>query len=129
MSRMWLLIGQGFIANARVSEKGQVAFFAVAMGLHFVVIGNSLYKVDGELYDRVGVWVLGACALAGWGIGLFFQFPGTLAAISMAFLIGAVIVNALVLELIEEGEGRFLPFFLGAVGYAALLLAMEWRLS
>jgi hypothetical protein len=105
---------------------GQLAYFTVAMGLHFVVIGNSLYKVYGERYDRVGVWVLGACALAGWGIDLFYQFPGALVAISTAFLFGGVIVNALILELIEEREGRLFPFFLGAAGYAALLLVMDW---
>jgi hypothetical protein len=32
----------------------------------------------------------------------------------------------LILELIEEREGRLFPFFLGAAGYAALLLVMEW---
>lgn len=115
-----------YLTTPLLKTTGQIAFFTLVMGLHFVVIGNLIYKDYGELYDRVGAWVLGACALAGWGIGLFFHFSGWLVALGAAFLFGGVIVNALVLELIEEREGRSFPFFLGAASYAALLLVREW---
>lgn len=45
-------------------------------------------------------------------------------AILTAFLAGGVIMNVFKEKLPEERKSRFWPFFVGIVGYAALLLAI-----
>lgn len=48
---------------------------------------------------------------------------GSALAVIIAFLSGGVILNVLKEELPEERESRFWPFFLGAAGYAAVLVS------
>ncbi len=103
---------------------GNLAFFAVAMGVHFVVNDFGLREDHRGAYERVGRWLLAAAVIAGWTVGLFFEFSEAALAVLFAFLAGGVIMNVLKEELPEERESRFWAFALGALGYAALLLTL-----
>ncbi len=61
--------------------------------------------------------------LVGWGLGRLVEPLPEVVAGLFAFLAGGVVLNVLKEELPEERESRFSAFLVGAVGYAALLLA------
>jgi hypothetical protein len=63
-------------------------------------------------------------ALLGWGMGLLFALPGHILALLVAFISGAIIVNALIMELPAEKDGRFLPFMAGGLVYGLILLPL-----
>ena len=60
----------------------------------------------------------------GWVLGLSNELSEGVIATLTAFLMGGVIMNVFKEELPEERKSRFLPFFIGIVGYAALLLVI-----
>lgn len=105
-------------------EEGTVpiVFYAVAMGLHFLVVSHSLHREHGDLYDRIGARLLAASAIGGWAIGNLIEFSRPIIAVLLGLIAGGVIMNTMIMELPREKEGRFLPFLLGAVCYTVLLL-------
>ncbi|MDL5361164.1 hypothetical protein [Halalkalicoccus sp. NIPERK01] len=98
--------------------------FTVAMALHFLVNDYGLRHHHSVSYHRLGRWVLAGGVLAGWALGTTTTLAGIALAVPVAFLGGAVVLNAIKEELPEERESRFFAFALGAGGYAALLLAV-----
>ncbi len=100
----------------------ELALFAVAMVLHFVVVDKALAETFERGWTHVGRWVMAASVLIGWGLGMAVELPHQVVACVMAFLGGAVILNVLKEELPEEREGRLGAFVAGAVGYALLLV-------
>lgn len=98
--------------------------FSLAMLLKFVVNDHGLYADYKERYYRTGRWILAAATLLGWGMGYATGLPPTGVALLQAFIAGAVILNVLKEELPEARESRYWAFALGAVTYAALLLAL-----
>jgi hypothetical protein len=102
-----------------------VTFYAVAMGLHLLPVTHNLVREYGRHYERVGSWVLAASALAGGVCSLLLNLPGPVLAILIALVAGGVIVNTMITELPGEKEGKVLPFFGGAVFYAALLICLS----
>lgn len=99
-----------------------LAFYTIAMALHFLVTDYGLRKDHRRDYDRVGRWTLSAALIAGLVAGYLTNLPEVWIAVLTAFLAGGVILNVLKEELPEERESRIVPFFLGAFGYAAILL-------
>ena len=99
------------------------AFYAVAMGFHFLVNDRGLEADHGHLYRTYGRWLLAAAALAGWAAGVFLDIDRLALSTLFAFLAGGVILNVLKEELPEERESRFSAFAAGAFLYAVLLLA------
>lgn len=97
--------------------------YVVAMSLHFVTNDFGLRQDHKHQYDASGRWILAVAALAGWLVGIFTSVPPIIVGFLFAFLAGGIVLNVLKEELPEERESRFLPFLLGAAGYAALLLA------
>lgn len=69
--------------------------------------------------------MLSAGIVAGCVIGMLGFIMELLVPTLMGFIGGGVIINSIKEELHEIGEGRALPFILGALGYALLLLLME----
>lgn len=102
-----------------------LAFYAVAMGLHFVTVAHGLREEHGRLYDRIGSWTLaGACA-AGWACGLAFGLPDTAIGVLLGGVAGGVIANTVISELPREKQGAFAPFLAGAVVYTGLLTVVR----
>lgn len=100
-----------------------LAFFFVAMALHFVVSDFGLSKQFKRTYHRICRWLLSGAIFLVALIGWFFEIPEVATSALVAVLAGGVILNVLKEELPEERRSRFLPFLGGAVTYAVLLLS------
>ena len=96
--------------------------YFVAMSLHFFGTDHSLRREHGALYDRSGKWILAGAVLAGWIIGSSTSIPVTYLSTLQGFVGGGVVISSVIMELPKENEGRFWPFFVGAVGYALIIL-------
>lgn len=124
----WLHVASFALYNALVGyllvhrEETGLAWYAVAMALHFVVNDFGLREHHKRPYHRTGRWVLAGAILAGWALGVATEIGEAALATLFAFLAGGVVLNVLKEELPEERKSRFWAFALGAGGYAALLL-------
>ena len=117
-----LLIGY-LLTEREPGEPWGLALYAVAMALHFVTTDHGMLRDHRAAYDRVSRWVLAGALLAGWALGLATRLPFLAVGCLFAFLAGGVVLNVLKEELPKERESRIGPFLVGAVFYAALLLA------
>ncbi|WP_458206408.1 hypothetical protein [Haladaptatus sp. NG-SE-30] len=127
----WLHIGSFTAYNGLIGyllvhrEQPGVAsllYFAVAMGLHFLVNDYGLRDHHEDAYDRRGRWLLAAAVLVGWAIGSATHVDEAVVNTLFAFLGGGIVLNVIKEELPEERESRFWAFALGAAGYTAILL-------
>jgi hypothetical protein len=116
------LIGYLLDEQAREEGTGGLVFYAVAMGVHFVVNDRALFRAHGHDYLARGRWLLAGAALAGWAAGLALEIPEAGLAGAFALLGGSVVLNVIKEELPEERESKLWAFALGAAVYAALLL-------
>ena len=103
----------------------QLAFYAIAMTLHFLAVAHALREEHGPLYDRIGAWVLATSCAAGWACGLAVGFPVPVIGILLGGVAGGVIANTVISELPREKQGKFVPFLGGAVIYTGLLIVAE----
>ncbi|OGU23220.1 MAG: hypothetical protein A2580_09075 [Hydrogenophilales bacterium RIFOXYD1_FULL_62_11] len=101
-----------------------IELYAIALTFHFLSLDHSLRHEHGDAYERVGRFVLAGMALLGWGMGQLFALPGHILALLVAFISGAIIVNALIMELPAGKDGRFLPFMAGGLVYGLILLPL-----
>lgn len=115
------LIGYLLANNFRALKP--LAFFFVAMALHFLVTDFGLSKEFKRTYHSVGRWILTAAVCLGLVIGLLVHIPKVATSALVAVLAGGVILNVLKEELPEERRSRFSPFLAGVVAYTMLLLA------
>ncbi|GAA4400622.1 hypothetical protein GCM10023187_14000 [Nibrella viscosa] len=131
----WIHIGSFALYNALIGytlfhlEEGltlnSVLLFTVAMGLHFIISDFSLREHHHEeRYQHKGRWLLSGAILLGAAVGFVTELPEEVTAVTIAFLSGGVILNVIKEELPKERQSRFVPFLLGAAGYAVLLLAV-----
>ncbi|WP_210272536.1 hypothetical protein [Chthonobacter rhizosphaerae] len=128
----WIHIGSFALYNALIGyllvhreEEGllPLATYFVAMALHFTSNDYGLRKDHSRAYDHTARFVLAAAVVAGWALGIATDVPEWVVGVLFAFLAGGVVLNVLKEELPEERQSRFVPFGLGALAYAALLLA------
>ncbi|MGB3797134.1 MAG: hypothetical protein WA957_12610 [Alteraurantiacibacter sp.] len=107
-------------------EEGGVwslGLYFVAMGLHFLTADYGMRQDHAEAYDKLGRWVISAAVLGGWLLGLAMELSPVLIGCLFAFLAGGIILNVLKEELPEERKSFFLPFLVGVMIYAGLILA------
>jgi hypothetical protein len=116
-----LLIGYLLLHRIRPGLMS-LAFYTIAMALHFLVTDYGLRKDHRRDYDRIGRWALSVALLGGLAAGYLASLPELWIAVLTAFLSGGVILNVLKEELPEERKSHIMPFFIGAFGYAAILL-------
>ena len=102
-----------------------LALYAVAMGLHFFGVDHALRREHGAAYDHAGRFVLATAALAGWAIGAVTELHRPAVITGLGLVSGGVVMNSMVMELPDEKDGRFWPFAVGAVSYAALLAVVR----
>jgi hypothetical protein len=102
--------------------QASIALYAVAMGLHFLSVDHSLLREHAARYILPGRHILAAAVLAGWVCGVLVEIPRPIACTLMGLVSGGVIMNSMINELPHEKEGKFWPFVLGAVAYAAIVL-------
>lgn len=115
-----LVIGY-VIADFDETPEQSLLAFAVALAVHFLVNDFGLREHHKSSYRDVGRWVLAAAVLVGWAIGRTAQLSEDGIALLVAFLAGGIVLNTFKEELPRERDSRFLPFLVGAAGYAALL--------
>jgi uncharacterized membrane protein required for colicin V production len=115
------LIGYVLIREPE-SEPLALAFYTIAMFLHFLGIDHSLDREHGRIYQQRGKWILAAATFAGCLVGILIKIPDRYLATLMGFIAGGVVVNSMVMELPKEKEGRFWAFCTGALLYSLLLL-------
>lgn len=101
---------------------GNLVFFTLAMALHFMVNDHALAEHHGDLYHRRGRWILSAAIVLGCVSANWLPVSHAGAAVLLALVGGATILNVLKEELPAEQRSRFWAFAAGAFGYAALLL-------
>ena len=127
----WLHIGSFIIYNALIGyllvhreeqDAWAMSFFAVAMGLHFLINDFALRQDHKGSYHNLGRWFLAAAIVLGWLIGLALKLPEPLIAIIFALVAGGVVLNVLKEELPEEKKSSFFAFACGAFFYAVLML-------
>jgi hypothetical protein len=99
-----------------------LAFFGVAMALHFLVTDVGLDEDHKEPYRRIGRWILAVAALIGFAAGYAAEVSDLLIAVLVAFLAAGVVLNVLKEEVPSERQSRFWAFALGGAAYAVLLL-------
>jgi len=75
-------------------------------------------------FDRAGRYVLAIAPLAGWIIGIAMDLPKSMVITLLGFISGAIIMNTLIMELPREKEGKFWPFLVGGILYAAILIPL-----
>ncbi len=112
------------LTHREVMTPLSLAFFLVAMALHFVVTDYGLNEDHKAAYRRVGRWILVVAVLVGWAIGADTKVSKAAVAVLTAFLGGGVVLNVLKEEVPSERQSRFWAFVLWAAGYAALLLTL-----
>ena len=116
----WLV---SYLMIRSISEKPvHILLYTLAMGLHFLALGNSLEREHGNLYVRPGRQILAAAVLAGWLCGFLAEFPKPVVITLLGLISGGVVMNSMIMELPSEKEGRFGAFCAGAGAYAMLLL-------
>ncbi|WP_218958943.1 hypothetical protein [Salinimonas marina] len=95
-------------------------FYALAIGLHFLVNDFGLRKHHQQRYHHYGRWILACSIVVGWLIGLMTAIHELLIHGLFAFLAGSIILNVLKEELPDERKSRFLPFMGGVIVFAGL---------
>lgn len=115
------IIGYGILHRENLTEKSLV-FYAIAMGLHFLVNDYGIYNHFKEKYLLSGRWILSISIIAGFTAGVFIEVSEGFLIILISFISGGIILNILKEELPEEKESKFSSFFLGALIYTILLL-------
>ena len=106
------------------AERGTLALvlYTFAMAVHFLIIDHSLEEEHERMYDWRGRWFLVASVLGGWLVGVLMPLSEVMVARLFAILAGGVVITSLRAELPDDREGRFWPFCIGAVVFAALLI-------
>ncbi|RJY08969.1 hypothetical protein [Aurantiacibacter aquimixticola] len=117
-----LLIGYLLLQGEEEGAWGLALYFT-AMSLHFVTADFGMREDNRAAYDRIGRWIITACVIAGWLLGLVLDLSKTLIGCLFAFLAGGIVLNVLKEELPEERQSAFLPFLFGTLLYAALVIA------
>ncbi len=102
-----------------------LGLYSLALFVHFWVLDHALRAEHGATYDRSGRWVIAGGIVLGWAIGLLDLSDDFILPTLLGFIGGGVVINSLKEELPGKGEGRPLPFVLGAFGYAVLILLVE----
>lgn len=129
----WVHIATFSIYNALIGyillhreEPGvlSLAFFAIAMGLHFLINDISLHEHHKDSYHNVGRWILSGAIAVGWLVGLVTEISAVALAVLIGFLAGGVVLNVLKEELPDEERSRFWAFAAGAAVYSALLITI-----
>jgi hypothetical protein len=117
------LVGYLLVRNLEETPVA-IGLFTAAMAVHFLAVDHSLSEEHGTAYTGRGRSLLAAMVVLGWVAGQLIDLPTTAVALLVAFLSGAVIVNSSLMELPTEKEGRFLPFLVGGLLYALILLPL-----
>jgi hypothetical protein len=112
----------GYLLIERSAWPLALALYTVAMALHFLIVDHALLEEHGAKYADWGRWILAGSVLAGWAVGELAPLSEVNFARLFAVLAGGVVITSLRSELPDQRRGEFLPFCLGALFFALVLL-------
>lgn len=115
----------GYLLLAEPRSPLSLALYTAAMFFHFWPVDHALREEHGELYDRSGRWIIAGGLVAGWAAAVLGLSSKTLVPTLVGFVGGGVVMNSIRGELPHKGKARAIPFILGSIAYAALLVAVE----
>ncbi|WP_265608096.1 hypothetical protein [Alteromonas sp. ASW11-130] len=113
------LIGY-LLVHREDTQLSGLLFYALAIGLHFLVNDFGLREHHQHRYHAYGRWILAASIVVGWIIGLTTELSELVIHGLFSFLAGSIILNVLKEELPEDRKSRFLPFMFGVIAFAGL---------
>ncbi|EPH99907.1 hypothetical protein D920_01088 [Enterococcus faecalis 13-SD-W-01] len=109
-----LMIGYIVIANT-LSERFYIATYFLAFGLHFLMNDWTLYHHHGELYNKIGRFLLSLSIFTGAVLSMAFTLPYYVVISIEALITGALLMNIIKFELPDGGEGSIKYFLLGTI--------------
>ena len=115
-----LLIGY-LLLHREEAGMASLAFYFVAMALHFTTADVGMRADHAQAYDGYGRWILAGSVLVGWMLGMMVELSEVAIGMIFAFVAGGIVLTVLKEELPEERESRLGPFLVGAVLYGALI--------
>lgn len=101
-----------------------LAFYTLAIGLHYLVNDAALVEDHGRVYRAAGRWIVAGGVLAGWALGTLAAPDDVAVGVLGAFLGGGILMNVLKEELPDERQSRFGVFLTAAAVSAALFLVV-----
>lgn len=110
---------------ARLPDYPMLGLFSLAMALHLLAMSIGLSDELAEAYDHFERWLLAAAILAGWALAQFTEVLPWRLALWNSLFAGMLMFFVIRNEVPSPKEGHFVPLLLGAVGYSALVLAIE----
>lgn len=105
-------------------EVQPLLLFTIAIALHYFVNDFSLTQEHGDVYDRIGRWILIACLFLGWLTGFWVKLPEAAVALISAFIGGGVIMNVTRHELPQDNPHNLSAFMLACMAYTLILLTI-----
>jgi hypothetical protein len=102
-----------------------IALYALAMAVHFLTFDHTFREEPGTAYVRRGHLYLAGAAVLGWAAGWAIALPRDVLALMLGFLSGGIIMNSATDELPREKTGEIIPFVVGAVIYALILIPLK----
>lgn len=123
----WLSVAGGIsigylLLHREVTGLDSLIVYAVAMGLHYLVVDYGLRDHYKDLYRHRGRWVISGALMLGYVLALKLSLHERLIAILFSFLAGATIINVVKEELPSARKASWWAFPLGAVAFSLLLL-------
>jgi hypothetical protein len=103
-----------------------ITLIALALMLHFVVINIRGLEAYGELFVRYIRWPAVAGLLSGWILGIVTDLPDTLTVTVFSLIGGMITYVALKSELPQTEHKAPFHFFVGALLYAIIVLAIPF---
>jgi hypothetical protein len=111
----------GYLVVHREEETARtLVFFALALGLHFVVNDHALRERHREACHDVGRWLIVSALGVGWLVGEITEISDAALGLLIAFLVGGVILNVMKEELSEERRSSLTAFAGAAAGYTVV---------
>lgn len=115
-----ILIGYA-LSNPSDPEVQPFILFTIAISLHQWVRDHILCSEDAKTFKRFGRYVLVLALITGWILGLLINLNPAAVALIMAFIGGGIMINIFHYE-VPSKSTHYLPFVVGSLGYALLLL-------
>lgn len=125
LSMAWFAVYNAIVGYLVVHREDDttrtLVFFALALGLHFVVNDHALRERHRAAYHNLGRWLIVSALGVGWLVGKLTEISDPALGLLIAFLAGGVILNVMKEELPEERRSSFTAFAAAAAGYTVVL--------
>jgi hypothetical protein len=116
-----LLIGYLLVRREDASLLS-LALYVFAIGLHLFMVDDEMAEQFQQRYEAGGRWLLVACVLLGWVLGIINAFADSITSRLFALLAGGVLITAVHAEAHAQEGPRFWWFVGGSAAYATILM-------